>query len=390
GLLREHSNGEKVLPTQRTSILLSVLTTVLGIGVLIFAKHPALYSISLVCIIGILSAIFVAFTVQPLIFLLFIGSASKRPINLRLLIHSVLSFTYYGLGGLFLSIGSLTLMKILPIKEKTKMKWFHKAISTFMKSVLYTNPFVRKTVLDPSREDFKKPAILIANHTSFLDILAVGMLYPKLIYLVMDWVYRSPIFGNGVQLAGCYPVSGGIEKGLDHLRKKVDQGYSLMAFPEGTRSRTNKIRRFHKGAFYLVEQFNMDIIPILIHGNSEVLPKGCSVIRDGSITVKILDRIAPGSPHFGITSRKHSKNIAAYFKKEFRILRNEIEGSGYFHPSVLEDYRYKGDSLYRTVKEALKKYGDMYGQISKHIGTTDTIIHLSNDLGQLDFLLSLN
>src|SRR5690606_17214163 len=104
GLLREYNSGEKVLPTQRTSILLSFITTVLGIGVLILAKHPALYSISLVCIIGILSAVFVAFTIQPAIFLLFIGSPSKRPINLRLLVHSVLSFTYYGLGGLFLSI----------------------------------------------------------------------------------------------------------------------------------------------------------------------------------------------------------------------------------------------------------------------------------------------
>lgn len=390
GLLREYNNGEKSLPTQRTAILLSFITTVLGIGVLIFAKHPALYSISLVCIIGILTAVFVAFTIQPAIFRLFIGSPSKRPINLRLLVHSVLSFTYYGLGGLLLSISSLTLMKILPIGKKTKMKWFHKTISSFMKSVLYTNPFVRKTILNLSGENFEKPAILIANHTSFLDILAVGMLHPKIIYLVNDWVYRSPIFGKAVQLAGFYPVSGGIEKGLDHLRNKVDQGYSLMAFPEGTRSRTNKIRRFHKGAFYLAEQFDMDIVPILIHGNSEVLPKGTFVIRDGSITVKILDRITPRNAGYGNTSRERSKNIAAYFRKEFQILRNEIEGIGYFHALVLQDYRYKGDTLYRSVKKDLKKYGRIYAQISEHIGATDTVIHLSKDQGQLDFLLSLN
>ncbi|HUH47998.1 MAG TPA: 1-acyl-sn-glycerol-3-phosphate acyltransferase, partial [Arenibacter sp.] len=390
GLLREYRSGKKILSIQRTSILLSAITTVLGIGVLIFAKHPALYSISIVCIIGILSAVCVAFTIQPFIFLLLIGSPSKRPISLRLLVHSVLSFTYYGLGGLFLSIWSLTLMKILPIKKKIKMGWFHKTISTFMKSVLYTNPFVRKTVLNPSGEDFKKPAILIANHTSFLDILAVGMLYPKIIYLVNDWVYKSPIFGKAVQLAGFYPVSGGIEKGLDHLRKKVDQGYSLMAFPEGTRSRTNKIRRFHKGAFYLAEQFNLDIIPILIHGNSEVLPKGSFVIRNGSITVKILDRISPRDPHFGITSRERSRNIAAYFKKEFQLLRNKIEESNYFHPIILNDYRYKGDILYRTIKKDLKKYGNTYDRISKYIGPTDTLVHLSKDQGQLDFLLSLN
>jgi 1-acyl-sn-glycerol-3-phosphate acyltransferase len=390
GLLKEYSKGEKVLRTYRTSILLSAITTVLGIGVLIFAKHPALYSISLVSLIGILSAVFVAFTIQPLLFLLFIGSKEKRPISLRLLIHSVLSFGYYGSGGLLLSIWSVTFMKILPFKKKVKMKWFHKTISKFMKSVLYTNPFVSKKIINLSEEDFKKPAIIIANHTSFLDILAVGMLYPKIIYLVSDWVYKSPIFGKAVQLAGFYPVSEGIDNGLEHLRNKVAQGYSLMAFPEGTRSRTNKIRRFHKGAFYLAEKFNMDIVPVLIHGNSEVLPKGSFVIKDGSITVKILDRIFPKDIGYGINYRERNKGIAAHFRSEFQNLRNEVEGDTYFMRTILEDYRYKGDSIYRAVKKDLRNNSKIYALISKRIGTSDSIIHLSKEYGQLDFLLSLN
>ncbi|MCK0145111.1 MMPL family transporter [Arenibacter sp. F26102] len=390
GLLKEYGKGEKLLTTHRTSILLSAITTILGIGVLIFAKHPALNSISLVSLIGILSAVFVAFTIQPLLFLLFIGSNEKRPISLRLLVHSVLSFGYYGSGGLLLSIWSVTFMKILPVNKKIKMKWFHRTISKFMKSVLYTNPFVRKKVINLSGEDFSKPAIIIANHTSFLDILAVGMLHPKIIYLVNDWVYKSPIFGKAVQLAGFYPVSQGIDNGLEHLKIKVAQGYSLMAFPEGTRSRTNKIRRFHKGAFYLAEQFNMDIVPVLIHGNSEVLPKGSFVIKNGSITVKILDRISPENIDYGKTYRERNKSIAAHFRSEFQKLRNEVEGDTYFSRTILEDYRYKGDSIYREVKKDLENNSKIYSKISEHIGTSDSIIHLSKEYGQLDFLLSLN
>tara|TARA_R110002153_G_scaffold51845_2_gene145575 strand:+ start:209 stop:1375 length:1167 start_codon:yes stop_codon:yes gene_type:complete len=281
-------------------------------------------------------------------------------------------------------------MKILPFSKKVKMKWFHKTISKFMKSVLYTNPFVSKKIINLSGEDFKKPAIIIANHTSFLDILAVGMLYPKIIYLVNDWVYKSPIFGKAVQLAGFYPVSEGIDNGLEHLRNKVAQGYSLMAFPEGTRSRTNKIRRFHKGAFYLAEKFNMDIVPVLIHGNSEVLPKGSFVIKDGSITVKILDRISTEDLGYGKNYRERNKGIAAYFRSEFQNLRNEVEGDTYFTRTILEDYRYKGDSVYRTVKKDLRNNSKIYTLISKRIETSDSIIHLSKEYGQLDFLLSLN
>ena len=114
-----------------------------------------------------------------------------------------------------------------------------------MGSVLYTNPFVSKKINNPHNETFEKPAMLIANHTSFLDILAIGMLHPKIIFLVNDWVYNSPVFGSAAKLAGAYPVSGGMEKGEAYLKEKVKQGFSLIAFPEGTRSNSNKVKRFH-------------------------------------------------------------------------------------------------------------------------------------------------
>ena len=56
-----------------------------------------------------------------------------------------------------------------------------------MKSVLYTNPFVKKKIINLSNETFEKQGVIIANHTSFLDILSIGMLHPKIIFLVNDW-----------------------------------------------------------------------------------------------------------------------------------------------------------------------------------------------------------
>jgi hypothetical protein len=390
GMLKEYQTGEQTLSTHKTSIILSVITTILGVGVLIFAKHPALYSISLVSIVGIFSAMFVSFTIQPLLFKLFIGSKTKRPISLRLLVHSVLSFAYYGLGGLCLSFFSVLIMPLIPLSKKVKMRGFHKVISKFMKSVLYTNPFIKKKIVNEGNEDFLKPGILIANHTSFLDILAVGMLYPKIIFLVNDWVYNSPIFGKAVQMAGFYPVSGGIEKGVDHLKVKVEQGYSLMAFPEGTRSTTNKVRRFHKGAFFLAEQLNLDIIPVLIHGNSEVLPKGSFVIRDGSITVKILDRISTENTSFGTKYKDRTKSISAYFRTEFDSLRKEIETETYFHPIIKQEYRFKGDQLYKTVVSDLKENRTLYHEMLTIIDKKAAIVNISKGLGQLDFLLLLD
>tara|TARA_R100000935_G_scaffold38680_1_gene59920 strand:+ start:13902 stop:16343 length:2442 start_codon:yes stop_codon:yes gene_type:complete len=75
GLLLDGTGPKIALATHKTAILLSVLTTVLGVGVLIFAKHPALHSIASVAVIGILSAMIISFTVQPLLyhFLIFKG-----------------------------------------------------------------------------------------------------------------------------------------------------------------------------------------------------------------------------------------------------------------------------------------------------------------------------
>lgn len=305
-------------------------------------------------------------------------------------VHSLLSFGYFGLGGICLSIYSVTLMPLLPISKKIKMGWFHKVISKFMKSVLYTNPFVKKKVINENAEDFSKPAVIIANHTSFLDILAVGMLHPKICFLVNDWVYNSPVFGKAVQRADFYPVSSGIENSVEPLKKKIKQGYSLMAFPEGTRSQSNKIRRFHKGAFYLANEFNLDILPVLIHGNSEVNPKGSPIIKDGSITVEILQRIKAEDISFGENHTQQAKKVRAYFKSEFSKLREKIEGPKYFHRIILEEYRYKGDSLYRKAKKDLKENAEVYFEIIRQVEKSGNIAHISEDSSQLDFLLALD
>lgn len=390
GLSNELKTGERTLPTHRTSIILSVITTILGVGVLIFAKHPALHSISAVSLIGILSAVAISFTLQPLLFNLFIGSRKKRPISIRVLLHSGLSTTYYALGGIVFSVISTLLIKIIPVSKKIKMDWYHRAVSKFLKSVLYSNPFVTKKVINQAKETFEKPVMIIANHASALDSLTIGMLHPKIIFLVNDWVYNSPIFRFAARLAEFYPVSQGIENSLPHLQKKISQGYSLMAFPEGTRSDTNKIKRWHKGAFYLAEHLKLDVLPVLIHGNSEVQPKGSAVIRDGSITVKILDRIRYSDRSFGETDRQRTKHIGAYFRKEFDNFRDEIEGASYFQKNVLEEFRYKGIDIYKKVAQDFKNYKSIYKKVIDTVENKASIVHLSQDLGQLDVLLSLD
>lgn len=391
-LQKEYTYGKSEMATYRTSILLAALTTVLAIGALIFAQHPALKSISSVSLIGVFAALLITFIFYPILFkICFFNRVrkGKSPITLRLLIHSTLSFIYYGFGGFLLSVFGELVIKIIPVSKEVKMKWFRKAMSLFMKSVLYTNPFLTKKILNPNSETFEKSAVIISNHTSFLDTLAVGMLSPKIIFLVNDWVYNSPFFGRAVKLAGFYPVTQGLEGGVEHLRQKVEEGYSLMVFPEGSRSHDNTVKRFHKGAFYLAEQFNIDILPIYIHGNSEALPKGDHIIYDETITVKIGDRIHSSDNLFGEEYAGRTKKISHHFKENFSKLRHELEDENYFKKKLLLSFLYKENEIVQVVKSDFENKKKLYLRLNTYLAPDSKTLHLANDYGQLDVLLAL-
>lgn len=386
---KEHTTGKNELPTYRTSIILAVFTTILSIGSLIFAKHPALHSLALVALIGMFSVIIITSTLYPFWFRLFITNRAKKglsPITLRLFLRAIFSFLYYGLGGLvFSAFGSLFVKKS---KGKT-LDIIKLILAKFLTSVLYITPFVKKRVIKNTSEDFSKPAVIIANHTSFLDTLAIAMATHKIIYLVNDWVYESPVFGKLVRALGFYPVSQGIENGMDKLKEKIAQGYSLVVFPEAERSYTNDVKRFHKGAFYLAEQFGLDVLPLYIHGNSEVLPKGDFIIYNGSITVKVGNRISKDDMSFGKNYSERTKKINAYFREEFAKLREEIEDENYFKNKLFLSYLYKDSEVVNEVKEDFNTKKSVYFELNKHISNEANILHMADDFGQKDALLTL-
>ena len=78
GLQSQTKNKITTIATFRASIILSVISTILGVGVLLFAKHPALHSLALISIIGITSAMFISFIIQPILYRLFISNFKKE------------------------------------------------------------------------------------------------------------------------------------------------------------------------------------------------------------------------------------------------------------------------------------------------------------------------
>ena len=389
-LRKDYTYGTKEVSTYKISIILSVITTVLGVGVLVFAKHPAVYSISLVSLIGILITVFVVFTIQPLLFKIFISDRAKRgysPIHFTLFIRSFLLTAFYAIGGMFFSLFSITILRIIPVSKKKKYKWMHKVISRFVSQVLKNNYLTKKNVINDFGETFKKPAIVIANHASSLDTLSMSSLAYNTIYLVNNWVYKSPIFGILARVLGFYPVSTGVDGSVTHLSNKLNQGYMLCVFPEGKRSFTNKIGRFHKGAFFLQQQLKIDILPIYIHGNSEVMPKGDFMIYSGAITVKVGERIAYNDANFGETDRERTKKISSFYKNNFLKFREEVEGVDYYKRILFSNYKFKEKELITKVSVNFEENKQWYFTLNKIVPIKSKILHIADDFGQIDILL---
>ncbi|MFT4092211.1 MAG: MMPL family transporter [Niabella sp.] len=373
GLLNEYKTGKKNLAAFKSSILLSAITTIAGLGVLIFARHPALRSIAFISVTGILCVVLMSQILIPFFFSLLIKSRVRKgfhPWTLWSWSRSVFSFFYFGFVSLLLTIIGIFLIKLkIPGKKKGKYI-YHYLLSKFCMSVLYIMGNFKKRQINPDHENFKTPAVVIANHQSFLDILQIAMLNPRLILLTNRWVWKSPVFGWAVKMADFYPVANGVENSVDLLKTQVQQGYSIAVFPEGTRTSQPPMKRFHKGAFYVAEQLKLDIVPVLFHGLGYTMTKGDFLLKNGPITAKYLPRIKVEDHSWGSTYQERTKSISRYFKQQHEALTKELEQPPYFKEHLFFNYIYKGPVLewYLKIKLKLENYYQQFHDLLPEAG----------------------
>jgi 1-acyl-sn-glycerol-3-phosphate acyltransferase len=272
------------------------------------------------------------------------------------LFKSVFSLSYFALGSWIVTVFGFILVKWNPFSGPGARYLYHRILSAYTWSVIYIMGNVQKKIINPQQEDFSKPAVVIANHQSFLDILIVTMLHPKLVLLTNNWVWNSPFFGRLVRMAGYYPVARGIESSIEYLREQVKAGYSIAVFPEGTRSPDEHIRRFHKGAFFIAEKLGLDLLPLLIHGTGYTMSKGDFLLKDGYISVRYLPRIKTGDLYFGVDYTERAKFLGRYYRQQYAKLKEESEQPRFFRERLIYNYMYKGPVLewYLRVKIRLE------------------------------------
>ena len=140
--------------------------------------------------------------------------------------------------------------------------------------------------------------VIISNHQSILDILLINCLRYKFKWISKVENTKVPFIGWYLKMAEYFIVDRQNEESKAEMLEKsyncLKKGISIMIFPEGTRSLNSEIGFFKRGAFQLALQANVPILPILIEGTGEILPKhGLIFGRNHNITIKVLDQINP-------------------------------------------------------------------------------------------------
>jgi 1-acyl-sn-glycerol-3-phosphate acyltransferase len=147
--------------------------------------------------------------------------------------------------------------------------------------------------------DGTRPAIFIGNHASLFDPPLMISTLPCLpVFMAKRELARVPFLGWVIWLADFIFIDrghrGAARRSLKQAARRIRAGQSIVAFPEGTRSRDGHLLPFKKGPFLLAREAGVPVVPFAIQGGLEILPKGTWRVQGGPYLIRVGALLEPG------------------------------------------------------------------------------------------------
>ena len=138
--------------------------------------------------------------------------------------------------------------------------------------------------------------VIVANHQSLLDILVLFRLFVHFKWVSKIENFRVPAIGWNMSLNRYIKLRRGDKDSVAEMmaacERTIAAGNSIMMFPEGTRSPDGRLRTFKHGAFTLAQRCKRPLLPIVVHGTANALPKRGFVLQGRhAIRIRVLDEI---------------------------------------------------------------------------------------------------
>lgn len=139
------------------------------------------------------------------------------------------------------------------------------------------NPYWNVELEGRYPDDPRLPYVVVSNHQSLGDIPVISRLPWEMKWVAKASLWKLPVVGWMLRQAGDIPVDRGDDASrsrvIERARSVLRRHCSVMFFPEGTRSRDGRVRRFQAGAFRLAIAAGVPVLPIAVDGTMDALPK---------------------------------------------------------------------------------------------------------------------
>ena len=174
------------------------------------------------------------------------------------------------------------------------------------------------------KKAWQRNYVIVSNHQSQLDILVAFGLFIPFKWVSKAEVFNLPFIGWNMHLNRYIKLKRGDKAGIARMfadcEKALSQGNSIFMFPEGTRSRTGELKPFKPGAFILAQKMGVPILPVVISGTHDALPKHSLNFHGRQhMTIRLLDPL-PAEQTAGMTVEALSDRVRAIIADELKRL----------------------------------------------------------------------
>ncbi|MBA3859278.1 MAG: 1-acyl-sn-glycerol-3-phosphate acyltransferase [Cyanobacteria bacterium PR.3.49] len=195
---------------------------------------------------------------------------------------SVSFLTYFILSSMFFnSLTAITTVLTAPFDPRRRL--VHQLSCVWGTHYMYVNPFWRYKVEGREHIDPDKTYVIIANHSSYFDILVLYSLFRNFKFVSKETIFKIPLIGWNMYLNQYVKIKRGnlssIKEMMGTCRDWLKKGASVMMFPEGTRTEDGQLLPFRAGGFSLALELGLPVVPVVISGTYEVFPKGRNELR---------------------------------------------------------------------------------------------------------------
>lgn len=137
------------------------------------------------------------------------------------------------------------------------------------------------------------PVLFISNHQSNFDIpIFMGYINKPKAFIAKIETAKMPFVSSWMRLMKCvFMDRNDIRQSVEAINKGAEllkEGYSMVIFPEGTRSKTGEMGEFKAGSFKLAVKSGVPIIPVAIKGSFDIMGKGSLLIKPALVELEIL------------------------------------------------------------------------------------------------------